>query len=146
MFFTCKDITLIILSFFLLFLICYLLCCCGFIIFYFGKKFEENLIKYINDKISLVTNKIKLKKNEKIYELTKDLLIITGSSIGILILFFIYIIYMNLDFYMEVYNKMGEYMGLNMLLFFLFNVPFYLYILYHTSNYIQLDLSKITEN
>ena len=53
---------------------------------------------------------------------------------------------MNLDFYMEVYNKMGEYMGLNMLLFFLFNVPFYLYILYHTSNYIQLDLSKITEN
>ena len=65
MFFTCKDITLIILSFFLLFLICYLLCCCGFIIFYFGKKFEENLIKYINDKISLVTNKIKLKKMKK---------------------------------------------------------------------------------
>lgn len=146
MFFTWKDITLIFLSFILFFLICYLLCCCGFVIFHFGKKFEENLIKYINDKISLVTNKIKLEKNEKIYELNKDLLIIAGCTIGIMIFFLVYIIYMNLDLYIEVYNKMGEYIGLNILLFFLFNVPFYLYILYHTCNYVQIDLSKITEN
>jgi hypothetical protein len=145
MFFTWKDITLIFLSFILIFLICYLMCCCGFVIFHFGEKFETNLIKYINDKISLVSNKIKLEKNKKIYELNKDLLIITGCTIGIMMLFLIFIIYMNLDLYVEVYNKMGEYIGLNMLLFFIFNGPFYLYILYHTCNYVNIDLSKIIE-
>jgi hypothetical protein len=146
MFFNWKDITLIILSFILFFLICYLLCCCGFVIFYFGKKFEINLIKYINNKIGLINEKLKIKKNDKIYELNKDLLIITGCTIAIMILFLVYIIYMNLDLYVEIYNKLGEYIGLNMLLFFLFNVPFYLYILYHTCNYVKIDLSKIVEN
>lgn len=146
MFFTWKDITLIFLSFILFFLICYLLCCCGFVVFYFGKKFEINLIKYINDKIGLINDTLKIKKNEKIYELNKNLLIITGCTIGIMILFLIYIIYMNLDLYVDIYNKLGEYIGFNIILFLLFNVPFYFYILYHTSYYVQIDLSKIVEN
>lgn len=146
MLFTWKDITLLFISFLLVFLINYVTICTCYIVFYFSKKFETNLLKNINNKIKLINDKLKIKKNEKKYELTKDLLIITFCIVGIMLLLLAYIIYMNLDLFKNVYNQIGHYIIFNLLLFMIFNVPFYLYIIYYTSNYIKLDLVKVLNN
>jgi len=141
MLFSWKDITLLLISSILLFLINYIIISTCYIYFHFSNKFENNLLKQINNYIP--GDYIKVKKNNNIYEFTKDLLIIVSSCVLVMISLLIYIIYINFDLFNYVYKETKDYIILNILLFMLFNVPFYLYIIYYTSNYIQLDIISI---
>ena len=146
MLFTWREITLLIITLIIYFLINYITICSCYIIFYFSKRFEKNLLNFINQKIKLINKNFKINENKNIYEFTKDLLIVTGCVVGIFVLILIYIIYMNSDLYIKIYNEMGKYIIFNIILFLIFNIPFYLYIIYHTSNYIKFDFSKILNN